>query len=95
MAEKTKATSIGPAKKQEPLVKLSSLALGNCIRIPGTSFEEAIAGDEPGGNFYYVRAMKRDGLISVTSLDFKLERMIPEEMMVHHHHLNLEICPCE
>lgn len=91
---KPEGLNIKAAGKKERVVALSSLGPGSTFRLPGLSFEEAIGGDDPSGNFYHVAGQKKDGLIIVFSYDWK-ERKLPEETPVHQHNTEVSIQPCQ
>lgn len=95
---KSEGFTIGPAKKKERTVALKTLTQGNVFRLPGLSFEEAIGGDDAGGCFYYVcpppkEKKEKEGLVRVMSVDWKVERNLPEETSVHSHHISIGISP--
>lgn len=86
-----KGITISATVQAEATRRLDTLELGDAFRLPSVTWEEAIRGDAPGGCFYRVLDLKKDGLIGVVSLDGKLKRKLPEETEVIEHALQISI----
>lgn len=95
MAEKTEGVTVRPAGRAERVVSLGSLKPGDTFRLQGTTYEQAIGADDPGGCFYRVMTAKKEGLVKVLSLDCANERMLPQETPVHQHHITIEVHPSQ
>ncbi len=92
---KNEGLTVTAAEKQERAVGIGTLAVGAAFRVQGVSFEQALGGDDAGGCFYRVMAAKKDRLVRVLSLDCAIERLLPEETLVHPHHITIKVHPTE
>lgn len=92
----TESVTFGPVKnKKERTLALGGLHPGTAFRLQGVSFEDALGGDNVGGCFYYVDGETKEGLVPVVSFDWKVRNMLPEETLIHPHHIEIGIHPCQ